>query len=269
MFFFKIAAAPLLIALVSFAGRKWGPAVAGWLLGLPLISGPVLFFLTLEQGRQFASRAAYGSLLGLVAWGTFTIVYAYLCNRLSWMVSTPIGWLAYFAVSALLLPLTMKIGWTALLVCAILAIYLLIFPKAPPVEPHGMGRYDLWLRMVTATLMVLFITTVARLLGATASGLLTTFPTYTTILAVFSHRQSAAAAVHMLKGVLAGLYTSAAFFVSLSLALPRMHIAWCFALALACALPVQGASLVYLKKTRKKAEEVAGNLELLGIEQPK
>ncbi|HET7343490.1 MAG TPA: hypothetical protein VFL90_18640, partial [Methylomirabilota bacterium] len=53
----KLAATPLLIAGASLAGRRWGPAVGGWLVGLPLTSGPVAVFLALEHGAAFAAAA--------------------------------------------------------------------------------------------------------------------------------------------------------------------------------------------------------------------
>jgi len=42
---FKIVTSPLLIQVASLAGRRWGPAVGGWFVGLPLTSGPIAFFL--------------------------------------------------------------------------------------------------------------------------------------------------------------------------------------------------------------------------------
>jgi len=41
MLAFKLLLTPALLGLVSLAGRRWGPAVSGWLVGLPLTSGPV------------------------------------------------------------------------------------------------------------------------------------------------------------------------------------------------------------------------------------
>ncbi|HLI06681.1 MAG TPA: hypothetical protein VKV40_08945 [Ktedonobacteraceae bacterium] len=35
LFVFKLLLTPLLIGLVSLAGRRWGPAVSGWIVGLP------------------------------------------------------------------------------------------------------------------------------------------------------------------------------------------------------------------------------------------
>lgn len=257
MLLLKVALAPLLIAAVSLAGRRWGPAVAGWLLGLPLISGPVLFFLAIEQGPQFASTSARGSVLGLLAWAAFSLVYAY-CAKLRWWQSTLIGWAAYFVVAVALLNVRLRIGWAFLFVCCVMGVVILAFPRTATLVPErAFGKYELWLRMISATLMVLLITAIATMVGATASGILTTFPTYTTILAVFNHLQDPSAAVHVLKGVTAGLYTAATFLMTLSLTLPRLHVGWCFLLALAAALPVQTASFVYLRRSNQHSVKIS------------
>ena len=250
MLLFKILLAPVLIALVSLAGRKWGPGVSGWLLGIPFNSGPILFFLVLEQGPGFASRTAIGSLLGILAWAAFTLTYAFCCLKLPWWYSALIGWMAYFLAAALILPMTLTVIPAFFLVCAALALILWAFPK---VAPHGSqsvyGPYDLWLRMGTASFMVVSLTGFAKLLGPMASGLLSAFPAYTTILAVFSHRHEAASAVSVLKGVSAGLYTAATFFLILSPALLHLTVTAAFLLAITGALLVQAASLVYVRRS--------------------
>lgn len=48
----KLVLAPALIGAASLAGRRWGPAVSGWLVGLPLTSGPIAFFLRLDGCSQ-------------------------------------------------------------------------------------------------------------------------------------------------------------------------------------------------------------------------
>jgi len=249
---FKIALAPVLIYAVTLAGRRWGPAVAGWLLGLPLTSFPVLLFLSLEQGPQFASRAARGSLLGLLAWATFNLVYAYACLKLNWWQSTLIGWAAYFAIAAALLPVTITAVWAFLAAIVALAAVLVVFPRVSHSQASPtLGKYYMCIRMASASAMVFLITSIAEALGPTASGLFTTFPTYSTILAVFSHREEEAAAVNILKGVTAGLYTSATFFLVTCLGLLHWHPALSFAVALSSAAPVQAASLLYLRRNAK------------------
>lgn len=249
MLLFKILLAPALIALVSLAGRKWGPGISGWLLGIPLSSGPILFFLVLEEGPQFASRTAVGSLLGIMAWAGFTIAYAYACLKLGWWSSMLVGWLAYFVIAVLLLPVSLKLVPAFAVVSIALALILSIFPKVPlPRAPSAYGRFDLWLRMASASFMVVTLTAFARLLGPEASGILSAFPAYTTILAVFSHRHQTAAAVHVLRGVVMGLYTAATFFLILAPSLLRFGIGTAFTLAITGALVVQAASFVAIRR---------------------
>jgi len=244
----KIILAPVLIALVSLAGRKWGPGVAGWLLGLPLNSGPILFFLLLEQGPRFAAEATRGSLLGILAWASFCVVYAFCCLRMSWWWSTLTGWIAYFLVAWALLPLTVTVIWAFVLVIIVLLVFWLIFPKVPlPDSNSSQDRPDLWLRMATASVMVVTLTGVAKLLGPTRSGMLTAFPAYTTILAVFTHRHGAALAVQAMKGVILGLYTAATFFLVLWFCLARLGNAWSFVWASVAALAVHAVSLVFVR----------------------
>ena len=245
----KILLAPLLIGLVSLAGRKWGPGISGWLLGIPVNSGPVLLFFVLEQGREFAVHAALGSLLGILAWASFGLAYAWCCLRLPWWWSTLLGWAAYFAVAFLLIPIKVGDAWAFVTVCAALIVILVAFPR--PAEPRTAlvhEQSELWLRMITATAIIFVLTGVARALGPRASGILSAFPAYTTILAVFNHRLDSSAAVRVLKGVSAGLFTAASFFLALAVSLTRVSVVAAFALAILAALVVQAGSLMFVRR---------------------
>ena len=249
MLLFKIILAPLLIGLVSLAGRRWGPGISGWLLGLPLNSAPIFLFLLLEQGPRFAARAAVGTLLGIVAWAAFTLAYAYCCLRLPWWWSTVVGWIAFSVLAWLLVPVNPGVIWGFLLVCATLAVVLLLFPRIEPAaSPAFHSNAELWLRMAVAGAMVTSLTTLAKVLGPAASGILSASPAFTTILAVFNHRHHPAAAVRVLKGLSAGLYTSATFFLVLSLSILHFAVAPSFALASIAALAVHVISFVYVRR---------------------
>ena len=80
----KLLLAPALILLATMAGRRWGPAVGGWLAGLPMTSGPASFILALEQGPEFAARAALGTLFGLVSLAAFSLAYGAAARRGRW-----------------------------------------------------------------------------------------------------------------------------------------------------------------------------------------
>ncbi len=43
----KLVLSPLLLLMATLAVRRWGAAVGGLLVGLPLTSGPVSIFLAL------------------------------------------------------------------------------------------------------------------------------------------------------------------------------------------------------------------------------
>src|SRR5437763_972159 len=91
-FLFKLILSPLLIGGLSLAGRRWGPAVSGWLAGLPLTSGPVLLFLALDQGPAFTVAAAQATMLGLISTGAFCLVYSRLAYRRPWPATLLASW---------------------------------------------------------------------------------------------------------------------------------------------------------------------------------
>ena len=61
----KLLLAPLLVVASSLAGRRWGPQVAGILVVLPVVAGPILLILYLDQGSRFAAHAASAATLGI------------------------------------------------------------------------------------------------------------------------------------------------------------------------------------------------------------
>ena len=59
----KIAVSPILVAVVSLAARWWGPTVGALLMGLPWLTGPVLYFLAVDKGTDFGVGASAGVVL--------------------------------------------------------------------------------------------------------------------------------------------------------------------------------------------------------------
>src|SRR6266853_4931172 len=98
---FKLVAAPLLIGAASLAGRRWRETLSGWFIGLPLTSGPVCWFLAIEQGTGFAAAAARGCLAGAAAEAGFCLAYAVAGRKGGWICSLAAGTLAFAAGAAL------------------------------------------------------------------------------------------------------------------------------------------------------------------------
>jgi hypothetical protein len=253
VFTFKLLITPILIAAATMAHRRWGPTVGGWFVGLPLTSGPVSIFLALEQGRPFAATAARSSILGLLGVGAFCVGYARASQRFGPAVCLTTGFLAYAA--ATLVAQEIEGGpWLAFaLVCAVLAAALSLMPRVPRAAAQDAAPWwDLPLRIVAATSMVLAITTAASMLGPTWSGLLSPFPVFSSVLAAFAHHMSgASAAARLQRGVVVGIYSFAAFFLVVALLVQSRSLVATYAWATAAAVGVNGLTLLGLWRARR------------------
>src|SRR5262249_37989713 len=131
-------------------------------------------------------------------------------------------------------------------------------------------RWDLPARMLVATALVLTLTAAASLLGARLTGLLTTFPVYATILAVFVHRQQGpVAAASVLRGLLARLFGVGAFFLVIAALIEGWGTGPAFAVAATLDLALQGLALLALRRANATgrpapAAGTSNGLESLG-----
>jgi len=245
----KLVVTPGLIAAATLAGRRWGQSVGGWVVGLPLTTGPVAFFIALDHGEEFAAAAAVGSLAGAVAEAAFSVAYGWSARRSHWPRALLAGSGAYAAVAAALPRLPLGPLPLFALAIAVLALALRLMPATDPgAAAAPPPRWDLPARMVLATAVVLVLTGLAPRLGARLSGLLATYPLFAAILTAFGHRlQGAGAAISVLRGLLFGLFAFASFCLLLAVGLVPLGIAGAFAGATAGALLVQGLSLWRLR----------------------
>ena len=244
----KATLTPLLIAVATLTARRWGPAVGGWVAGLPLTSGPVSAFLAVEQDPAFAAHAASGTLLGLLAVAVFCVAYARIAAGSAWVVPTMLGLGLYLVATWVVSLLSVSLGASTLLVLPLLGVALMAL-GAPPLETPNVPApwWDLPLRMATATAIVLCITGAAECLGAKWSGLLSPFPVFACVMAIFSHTHGGSGAAHrLLRGVIVGSFAFASFFVVVGLAVEHVSLVLAYILATSAALAVNGFSLVIL-----------------------
>lgn len=247
----KLVLTPALVGGASLAGRRWGPAVSGWLVGLPLTSAPVAFFLALDHGEGFAATVAAGTLAGTISQAAFALAYCWLAARgASWPAALAGGTIAFAVFTLALRHLGLGPLPLAALVVVALVLALLLLPRAAraPVAAGALPGWDLPARMIAATLLVLALTALAPHLGPRLTGMLTPYPLYAAILTVFAHAlEGPPAAIGVMRGLLVGLFGFVAFFLVLALLIERAGIAGGFAAATAVALAVQGASLLLLR----------------------
>jgi len=245
----KLLLTPLLITLASLAGRRWGPAVGGWLVGLPLTSAPVAVILTAEHGADFAATAALGILGGVASQAVFAVAYARSAHRVGVVGASAAAIAGFAACTAVLsrapLPLAGMLGVSL----GALLLGLPLFARGSGGERRTastamrLPAWDLPARVVVATGFVALVTGIAGAAGPRLAGLITPFPIYAAVLTVFAHRAlGPRAAAATLRGLVLGLFAFVSFFAVLAATLPR--IGWTAFLAAAAATGlVQAASL--------------------------
>jgi len=246
----KLVLTPALIGVVSLAGRRWGPGVSGWLVGFPLTSGPVAFFLALDHGVRFAAAAAVGSMTGAGAQAVFCLLYGRLARRGRWGWALLAGSLGFAAATLFFECLGASLAWLVPIVIGALATALVFMPKDSETSASAaLPRWDIPARMLVTTTLVLLLTGFATVLGPRLTGLLATYPLYGAILAGFAHHlQGPGPATRVLRGLLLGLFAFAGFFLVLALSIESAGIARAFAAAIAAALVLQAGALWALRR---------------------
>ena len=245
----KLILTPALIATATVVGRRWGHVLSGWLVGLPLTSGPVVFFLALDQSRHFAADASLGVILGVASQAAFALAYVWIPGSIGWPVRLLAGTAAFTAATIAFRLERMPAVLEPMVVIACLLAAIFLMPRIEEVAqavapPAG----DLPLRIVVATVLVVGLTTVAPYLGSYLSGLVSPFPLYAAMLAVFADRLAGpAAAAAVWRGLLFGLFSFLAFFTVLAAVLVPAGIALGFLLAIAAGMTLQGTSLMLLR----------------------
>ena len=221
MLMLKLLVIPGFLLLISLAGKRWGPSVAGWLSGLPVVVGPILFFLAIEQGQAFAAQSAMAALSAMFAMIAFCVTYAQVAQRAKWPLALTISLLvwALLAVILSLLPPSLPISVIAAAIALLAAPYL--FPAVQPIVSGPAPKSDkLLLRMVAGALL-----TLASTVGDRWSGLLAVFPVLGSVMAVFSQQtRGPAFTAALLRATATGMYSFSAFCLVVTLTVPSLGL---------------------------------------------
>jgi uncharacterized membrane protein (GlpM family) len=251
----KLVVTPTLIGAASLAGRRWGAAVGGWLVGIPFTSAPIALFLALDHGASFAASASVGMLLGTISQAIFCLAYSLSASRgVPWLASLGSGCVGFAASTVVLQVLSVPLMPASLATLVALVVVLFLVPHTPEKSDKSESpatmppRWDIPARMVVATVFVVLLTAVAPVLGPYLSGLLSPFPLFGAVLVVFVHRsEGATSAMKLLRGLLFGLFAPAGFFMALCALIEPLGIGLGFAAATATALVAQGFTLRMLR----------------------
>jgi hypothetical protein len=182
----KIAVSVLFVVVLSIIAERAGPRVAGVISGYPMGAAITLFFIGVEIGPGFASRSAVFTAAGLSA--TVAFVAGYLAG-LGWArnrgraaaigISVSTALAAYGGASWLLTRLSIGAGGAALIAAASIALATWGFraiADVPIIDRNRLRFRVTLIRAAFAALVILTITTIAKVVGTRWAGLFSAFP---------------------------------------------------------------------------------------------
>jgi hypothetical protein len=241
MFFLllRLIIAPLVVIAGTLAQRRFGHAISGLIIGLPLTSLPMLVLVTLQHGTSFATSMSNADLIGSLAEVAVMLVYVQLATRLPpWL--TLLGALGAFVASAAgvhLFAFTTLLG--GVLAMAGFAVALRYWPRSRP-EPTQNGRHRLALRAVLSAGFTFLVISSAGRIGPELAGLAAAFPVMSMVMAFVTHQELGAdASSRFLQGVAKGSFSYVASIFAFTEFLRTGNVWIAFLAALSVALIVQ------------------------------
>jgi hypothetical protein len=239
-FFFRLLLAPLAVLAGTLAQRRFGHAISGLIVGLPLTSLPLLWLVALQHGTAFASSMTGALLVGSIAEAVVLWLYARLTMHVSPMLALG-GTLAAFAfVAGAVNYLKLSAILAALITAAGFALALWLWPSNAGDTTSPSGRSRLWLRLVLSAVFTVVIVSLAGRLGPVVSGLVDALPAMSLMMAFMTHQDHGAhASSTFLRGVTRGSYSYLVAMLVLAETLRSGNLLLAFALAMGAALVVQ------------------------------
>jgi hypothetical protein len=197
-FLVRLIATACVVLVVTVIVGRLGPRVGGVVAGLPIVVGPGLAFIALDETPAYLVEAAGFVLVSLVATQAFMFAYARAARSLRPAASLLAAIAAWLGVIAILAVPTFHPLVAALLfaLAAFASAYLLRQVVADPTpQPAPGGWASLLLRAALAGLMVGAISLGAQTLGPRLAGLLLAYPVGMTVIAITIHQRYGASAI--------------------------------------------------------------------------
>jgi hypothetical protein len=240
----RLALVPAAVWLASLAARRWGHTVSGSLGGLPLIGGPITFYLAVDHGTAFAAQSAMVTLAAILGQAAHLLAFSHVARWRRWGVALIAGWGSYFLVSTGIaqLPLTPFFALALALAGLVLAWLYLPRPTDAPSLPL-IPAAELSLRLVAAFALAVVIVSSAETFGPIVSGVLLSLPVTGSIMPPFTVAlYGPGALARLVRGFVVGLTGFTTFFFILAAALIPWGIAPAFGVAIILALAAVSAA---------------------------
>jgi uncharacterized membrane protein (GlpM family) len=175
----KMAMTAAVVVIISVVVERTGPLVGALIAALPTAAGAAYVILAIEHPPAFVAASAVGSMAGAPVVSVFAAAYIFLAQRRGVIVSLGVAFLVWCAAAAML----QFVVWTPLRALALNAVVFgVTIPLSRRYRVSGPPRkflraaYDIPLRALTATVVVVAVTTASYSIGSFASGMFALFP---------------------------------------------------------------------------------------------
>ena len=221
LFYLKVVVGPLMVLSVTFLQRRYGDRFGGWLIGLPITTGPFILIICIQEGVAFGGRTTHGVLLGQIALIAFCWAYAYAALRAEWYSAILIGTLVCLIVGYFVTQIKISVWVTMIVLTVIWLIAMKWWPHSNLLEakitpPH----WELPVRVLATLTLLVSLSALAPHVGAKVAGALSTYPVIASVLGTFNQKRfGPAATIATLRGLMQTLPITIAIIFLLSLVL--------------------------------------------------
>lgn len=215
-------------------GRRAGPRASGLVLGLPSSTAILLILCGRERGVAPALEMADASLLGLIAAVSLPLAFARAVGRgwgLPAALAAAIG--VYVAVATGLGLVHPAGSLLRLAVCcgsvgiASLAAARIGLPAEPAPHRAPSARWTAALRAIIPSVYVVIVGVVSIVGGPRGAGLVSTFPSMSTVVLAVTHlEEGAASAGRIARALPAANLSTVAFLAAFRFACPGLGLTW-------------------------------------------
>lgn len=186
----KLFLSPVLVGGATWIQQRWGHAIGGRIIGLPLTTGPFLIIVAIQEGRQYAANATHGIVAGQFALALFTYTYAITVRRMRWWQSLGVATVAELTATMFLTRFTPTLILLMVINLLLIGGALRSWPTPGPKPPHVVHpNWELPARIITAVVIIVTLSALARSLGPVVAGALATYPVIISVLGAFTQRR--------------------------------------------------------------------------------
>jgi hypothetical protein len=246
----KISLPPVLVAVMTLAARRWGPTFGGLIMGLPWMTGPVLFFLGLDKGPEFLVAASGGVILAVWGLGAFILGFGYAATWFGWPGALATAIAGYSAAGLITQTIDVPLAVATPIAFAVLLLTYWLLPAPTTVVRHAPPPvWDIAARMIATFALVSVIMVSADRLGPQRSGLVASYPVILTVIGAFTHSQLGQnGLLQVLRGISLSLLAFTGFFATVGMATPIIGQISAYAVAAIVALTISGCLIAWSRR---------------------